>query len=102
LEAGANRFDQPGECLLGAWSEAELVGGVGLIAILTSKGVASGIFMFAGRHAYLASALRSYSDSRMKRVKPSTSYVCEAAAFYLSHGFLLVADEFASNVKSLL
>jgi GNAT superfamily N-acetyltransferase len=108
-EAGTNRFNQPGECFLGALSETELVG-VG--------GLNRDPYVEAGRigrirHLYVCrSARRSGVGSALLRwllneasvnfdlVRARTDH-CEAAAFYLRHGFLPVADEFASHVKKL-
>jgi GNAT superfamily N-acetyltransferase len=108
-ETGANRFDQPGECLLGAWSEAELVGVAGLNRDPYIEGSRIGRIRHlyvrrSARRSGVGSALlqRLLNDASstfdLVRVRTDT---CEAAAFYLRHGFLPVADEFASHVKSL-
>jgi GNAT superfamily N-acetyltransferase len=108
-EAGANRFDQPDECLFGAWSEAEL-GGVGG---LNRDPYVEGSRIGRIRHLYVRRSARqsgvgSALLQRLLNAASSTFYLvrvrtdtCEAAAFYLRHGFLRVADEFASHVKSL-
>jgi len=108
-EMGANRFDQSGECLLGAWSEAELVGVGGLNRDPYVEGSRIGRI----RHLYVrGSARRSGVGSALLRRLLNQASVafelvrvrtdtCEAAALYLRHGFLPVADEFASHAKKL-
>lgn len=108
-KAGANRFDQPGECLLGAWLEAELIGvgglnrdpyvegsGIGRIRHLYVRGSARG----SGVGSALLQRLLNEASSTFYLVRVRT-YTREAAAFYLRHGFLPIADEFASHVRSL-
>jgi GNAT superfamily N-acetyltransferase len=106
-ESGANRFDQPGECFLGAFSGADLIGVGGLNRDPYAKGKAAGRI----RHLYVRRAargqgvgsalLRHLLDEAkvafdLMRLRTDTR---KAAAFYLSHGFLPVADEYASHVK---
>jgi GNAT superfamily N-acetyltransferase len=108
-EVGANRFDQPGECLLAAWSEAKLVG----VGVLNRDPYVEGSHIGRIRHLYVRrSARRSGVGSALLwglldkagvafdlvRVRTDT---CEAAAFYLRQGFLPVTDEFTSHVKKL-
>jgi GNAT superfamily N-acetyltransferase len=108
-ETGANRFDRSGECLFGAWSEGVLVGAGGLNRDPYIEGDRIGrirhlyVFRSARRSGIGSALLRQLLDKAsvtfdLVRVRTDTS---EAAAFYLSHGFLTVADEFASHVKKL-
>jgi GNAT superfamily N-acetyltransferase len=96
-ESGANRFDQPGECFLGAFSGADLVGMGGLNRDPYAKGETAGRI----RHLYVRRAARGQgvgsallrrlldeASAAFDLVRPRTD-TREAAAFYLSHGFCL-------------
>jgi GNAT superfamily N-acetyltransferase len=104
-ESGSNRFDQPGECFLGAFSGVELVGVDGLNSDPYISGGTTGRI----RHLYVrrstrgqgvgSALLRRLLDEAkgafdLVRLRTDTR---EAAAFYLSHGFLPVTD--ASHAK---
>lgn len=106
-ESGANRFDQPGECLLGAFSGADLIGVGGLNRDPYVRGRTTGRI----RHLYVrrltrgqgvgSALLRRLLDEAnaafdLVRLRTDTR---EAAAFYLSHGFLPVTDAYASHAK---
>jgi GNAT superfamily N-acetyltransferase len=55
---------------------------------------------FSGVGSALLQRLLNEASSTFYLVRVRTD-TCEAAAFYLRHGFLPIADEFASHVKSL-
>lgn len=108
-ESGTNRFDQPGECFLGAFTGADLisvgglnrdpyvgVGTTGRIRHLYVRRLARG----QGVGSALLRRLLDQANVAFDRVRLRTD-TREAAAFYLSHGFLSVADETASHAKVL-
>ena len=107
--SGVNRFDQPGEVLLGAFRGADLLavcglnrdpyadqGGVGRLRHLYVRA--------AERRGGLTSALvraaleRAGGAFHSVRLRTGTR---EAAAFYAGHGFVCVEAEKASHVKQL-
>lgn len=108
-ESGANRFDRPGECLLGAWSESHLVA-VG--------GLNRDPYVAAGdtgriRHLYVRVTARRFGvGSALLQRLLSEASICfqvvrlrtdtrQAAAFYLRRGFSPIADPSASHAKNL-
>jgi GNAT superfamily N-acetyltransferase len=108
-ESGANRFDQPGECFLGAFTEADFIGVGGLNRDPYVGGGTTGRI----RHLYVQRSARGQgvgsallrrlldqANAAFERVRLRTD-TREAGAFYLSHGFLPVADETASHAKVL-
>jgi GNAT superfamily N-acetyltransferase len=108
-ESGSNRFDQPGECLLGVWSRSDLVALGGLNRDPYVEGSNTGRI----RHLYVRRpARRSGVGSTLLQRLLDQASACfqvarlrtdtrEAAAFYLRHGFLPVADHSASHAKIL-
>lgn len=107
--SGENRFDQPGEQLLGAFSGHELVAVCGLNRdpYVDGGGVAR------LRHLYVVRSMRrrGIASALLKRLLGDAKGVFEvvrlrtdndaAAAFYMRHGFDAVAFEDASHVMSL-
>ncbi|MFL9853611.1 Acetyltransferase (GNAT) family protein [Pseudomonas chlororaphis] len=107
-KSGANRFDQPGECLLGAFRDGHLIAIGGL-----SYDPYAGPDIGRLRRVYVARAVRGqsvgkalvqrlleYAAQRFSVVRLSTD-TPEGAAFYLRCGFQPIQDDFATHVKSL-
>lgn len=106
-ESGSNRFDQPGECFLGAFSGADLVGVGGLNRDPYVRGGTTGRI----RHLYVRRSTRGQGvgSALLRRLLDEANAAFdlvrlrtdrrEAAAFYLSHGFLSVTDAYASHAK---
>ncbi len=105
---GSNRFDQPGECLFGAFRNGQLIAIGGL-----SYDPHAGSDIGRLRRVYVARASRGqnagkalvqqlleYAAQRFRVVRLSTD-TPEGAAFYVRCGFLQIQDEFATHVKSL-
>ncbi|ETD37924.1 GNAT family N-acetyltransferase [Pseudomonas chlororaphis] len=106
---GSNRFDQPGECLLGALRDGRLIAIGGL-----SYDPYAGPDIGRLRRVYVARAARgqnvgkalvqqllAYAAQRFRVVRLSTD-TPEGAAFYLRCGFQPIQDDFATHVKSLV
>ncbi|KAA5844745.1 GNAT family N-acetyltransferase [Pseudomonas chlororaphis] len=106
---GANRFDQPGECLLGAFRDGQLIAVGGL-----SYDPYAGPDIGRLRRVYVARAARgqsvgkalvqrllAHAAQRFRVVRLSTD-TPEGAAFYLRCGFQPIQDDFATHVKSLV
>ncbi|POA72571.1 GNAT family N-acetyltransferase [Pseudomonas sp. GW531-T4] len=107
-KSGANRFDQPGECLLGAFRDGQLIA-IGGLSYDPYAGPGIGRL----RRVYVARAARgqnvgkalvqqllAYAAQRFRVVRLSTD-TPEGAAFYLRCGFQPIQDDFATHVKSL-
>ncbi|MBP5077718.1 GNAT family N-acetyltransferase [Pseudomonas chlororaphis] len=108
-ENGSNRFDQPGECLLAALRDGQLIAIGGL-----SYDPYAGPDIGRLRRVYVARAARgqnvgkalvqqllAYAAQRFRVVRLSTD-TSEGAAFYLRCGFQPIQDDFATHVKSLV
>ncbi|POA18737.1 GNAT family N-acetyltransferase [Pseudomonas sp. FW300-N1A1] len=108
-KSGTNRFDQPGECLLGALRNGQLIAIGGL-----SHDPYAGPDIGRLRRVYVARASRGqnvgkalvqqlleYAAQRFSVVRLSTD-TPEGAAFYLRCGFHQVQDDSATHVKSLV
>ena len=108
-KSGANRFDQPGERLLGAVVYGELVGVCGINRDPYHKAEVVGRL----RHLYVKKAARgagvgsalvarllgeAESVFRLVRLRTDTP---QAAAFYEKRGFIPVSDETATHEKAL-
>ncbi|MEW7858907.1 Acetyltransferase (GNAT) domain-containing protein [Pseudomonas sp. NFIX51] len=106
---GSNRFDQPGECLLGAFRDGQLIAIGGL-----SYDPYAGPDIGRLRRVYVVRAARgqnvgkalvqqllAYAAQRFRVVRLSTD-TPEGAAFYLRCGFQPIQDDFATHVKSLV
>ncbi|WP_204124334.1 MULTISPECIES: GNAT family N-acetyltransferase [Pseudomonas] len=106
---GSNRFDQPGECLLGAFRNGQLMAIGGL-----SYDPYAGSDIGRLRRVYVARASRGqnvgkalverlleYAAQRFRVVRLSTD-TPEGSAFYLRCGFQQIHDDFATHVKSLV
>ncbi|WP_123416961.1 GNAT family N-acetyltransferase [Pseudomonas brassicacearum] len=104
---GSNRFDRPGECLLGVFLKGQLIAIGGL-----SYDPHTGPDIGRLRRVYVARASRGqkvgrflvqhileYAASRFQAVRLSTD-TREGAAFYLRCGFRPVQDDFATHVMS--
>ena len=103
--SGANRFDGKGECFLGAFSDGQLLGVVGLnrdpYADTEQIGRVRHLYVLASArrhgvgsllvHHALQEARRSFTIVRL-RTTPS------AAAFYLRLGFTSIDEKTASHV----
>ncbi|AIC19694.1 acetyltransferase [Pseudomonas chlororaphis] len=107
-KSGANRFDQPGECLLGAFRDGQLIA-IGGLSYDPYAGPGIGRL----RRVYVARAARgqsvgkalvqrllAHAAQRFRVVRLSTD-TPEGAAFYLRCGFQPIQDDFATHVKSL-
>lgn len=105
---GANRFDQPGECLLGVFNSGQLIAVGGL-----SRDPYAGPDVGRLRRVYVARASRerhvgkalvgqllerAAQQFRVVRLSTDTH---EGAAFYLRCGFEPIQDEHATHIKSL-
>jgi len=106
---GSNRFDQPGECLLGVLRDGQLIAIGGL-----SYDPYAGPDIGRLRRVYVVRAARgqnvgkalvqqllAYAAQRFGVVRLSTD-TPEGAAFYLRCGFQPIEDDFATHVKSLV
>ncbi|WP_082224456.1 GNAT family N-acetyltransferase [Pseudomonas trivialis] len=104
----ANRFDQPGECLLGVFCEGQLVAIGGLNCDPYAPPGTGRL-----RRVYVAPAVRGrnvgkalvqqlleHARVQFQSVRLSTD-TPEAAAFYLRCGFHQVADDTATHAKAL-
>jgi GNAT superfamily N-acetyltransferase len=105
--SGANRFDQPGEQLIGAFAGTHLLGVCGLNRdpYLRSQGVGRLRHLYVApghrRHGIATALVRPLlgtGDFHQLRLRTDTA---EAAAFYLRLGFHPVADATASHAISL-
>jgi GNAT superfamily N-acetyltransferase len=107
--SGSNRFNQPGERFLGAFSQDNLVGVCGLnrdpyVAEGTVGRLRHLYVRRLARRQGVASALvqRLLDDAgnvfHLVRLRTDTP---EAAALYLRHGFMPVQDETASHQREL-
>ena len=107
--SGANRFGQPGERFLGAFSGSDLMGVCGLNRDPYIEQDAVGrlrhlyVRKAARRHGIGAALVQRLLDEastafRLVRLRTATE---EAAAFYLQLGFVSVQDEAASHVKAI-
>lgn len=107
--SGANRFDQPGECLLGVFSNGQLIAVGGL-----SHDPCAGPEVGRLRRVYVAQASRGRQVGKalvgqlLARAAQSFHVVRlstdthEGASFYLRCGFEPVQDEHATHAKSLI
>ncbi|WIE47488.1 GNAT family N-acetyltransferase [Pseudomonas sp. GM17] len=107
-ENGSNRFDQPGECLLGAFRSGQLIAIGGL-----TRDPYAGPDIGRLRRVYVARAARGrnlgkalvqrlleHAAQRFCVVRLSTD-TPQGAAFYLRCGFQQIQDDFATHAKSL-
>jgi len=107
-QSGANRFDRAGECLLGVFSNGQLIAVGGL-----SYDPYAGPDVGRLRRVYVARASRArdvgkalvsqlleHAAQQFRVVRLSTD-TREGAAFYLRCGFEPVQDEHATHAKSL-
>lgn len=107
--SGSNRFNQPGECLLGAFRDGQLIA-IGGLSYDPYVGPDIGRL----RRVYVARAARgqnvgkalvqqllAYAAQRFRVVRLSTD-TPEGAAFYLRCGFQPIQDDFATHVKWLV
>jgi len=108
-QAGSNRFDKPGECLLAVTENDVLVaiGGVnvdpyrpdGATARLRRLYVAKA-YRRRGIGEALVSALLEHASLQFRQARLSTD-TASAAAFYSRLGFVAVDDETATHTKIL-
>jgi GNAT superfamily N-acetyltransferase len=107
-ESGSNRFDQPGERLLGAFAGVELIA----VGGLNRDPYAAEDTIGRIRHLYVRKPARrlGVGSALLRRLIDEAGDAFKivrlrttpgAAAFYLHHGFLPVADATASHVKIL-
>jgi GNAT superfamily N-acetyltransferase len=107
-KSGTNRFDQPGECLFGAFRDGQLIAIGGL-----SYDPHAGPDIGRLRRVYVARASRGQNvgktlvqhlleqaAQRFRVVRLSTD-TPEGAAFYLRCGFQPIHDDFATHAKSV-
>lgn len=107
-EAGVNRFDEPGECLMAACLDEQLVAVAGLSRDPWLDGDTGRL-----RRLYVADAARGRNVGRtlvgrllehagqgFKVVRLSTD-TSEGAAFYLRCGFLPLDDAHATHIRRL-
>ena len=102
----ANRFDGPGECLLGAFHDARLIAVGGLNRDPYSTSPRTGRV----RHLYVLNTFRGHGvgskllEELLGRARATFDVVRlrtddpKAAAFYLRHGFTAVADASATHL----
>jgi GNAT superfamily N-acetyltransferase len=106
---GSNRFDQPGECLFGAFRNGQLIAVGGL-----SHDPCAGPGVGRLRRVYVARVSRGqdvgkalvqrlleYAAQRFRVVRLSTD-TPEGVAFYLRCGFQQIQDDFATHEKSIV
>ncbi|WP_086935995.1 GNAT family N-acetyltransferase [Pseudomonas sp. GM78] len=106
---GSNRFNQPGECLLGAFRDGQLIAIGGL-----SYDPYAGPDIGRLRRVYVARVSRgqnvgkalvqqllAYAAGRFRVVRLSTD-TPEGAAFYLRCGFQQIHNDFATHEKSIV
>lgn len=108
-ENRTNRFDQPGECLLGVFAQGRLIG-IGGVSHDPYAGPGAGRL----RRVYIAPATRGQRIGKAlveqllkhaavhfqeARLSTDTPY---AAQFYLRCGFQLIDDDHATHAKSLV
>jgi GNAT superfamily N-acetyltransferase len=107
--SGSNRFDLPGEQLLGAFAGETLIGvcGINRDPTIDQDGIGRLRHLYVrecARHRGVASALvqrlldEASNTFRIVRLRTTTR---EAAAFYLRHGFVPLQDQTAPHVKAL-
>lgn len=106
-EQGANRFDRPGERLLGAFAGESLVGVGGLSRdpYRSDEGVGRlrHLYVLAacrgrGVGSMLVDRLLAGSDRHFARIRLRTR---DAGSFYLRHGFQETAEPNATHVRRL-
>jgi GNAT superfamily N-acetyltransferase len=105
---GSNRFDQPGECLLGAFRNGQLIAIGGLSYDPYARSDTGRLRRVYVAHASrgqnvgkaLVQQLLEYAAQRFRVVRLSTD-TPEGSAFYLRCGFQQIHDDFATHVKSL-
>ena len=108
-ETGANRFEQPGECLLGAIVNATLVGvgGLNRDPYATDGSIGRLRHLYVMRSARRRGVGRLLVDRLVDRARPCFARIRlrtdtpDAAAFYLARGFEAVADEPATHGLTL-
>jgi len=108
-ESGANRFDQQGECLFGAFHNGRLLA-IGGLSCDPFAGPDTGRL----RRVYVARASRGQNVGKALvqqllelacehfRVVRLSTDTPEGAAFYLRCGFRPIQDDFATHMKSLV
>ncbi|CAI8705726.1 putative acyltransferase [Pseudomonas sp. IT-196MI5] len=108
-ENGANRFDQQGECLFGAFRNGRLIAIGGLSSDPFAEPDVGRL-----RRVYVARASRGQNvgkalvqqllelASEHFRVVRLTTDTPEGAVFYLRCGFRPIQDDFATHMKSLV
>ncbi|MDY0832010.1 GNAT family N-acetyltransferase [Pseudomonas sp. AN3A02] len=108
-KSGANRFDRPGECLLGVFNNGQLIaiGGLSYDPYAgTEVGRLRRVYVAqASRGCHVGKALVSqllkHAAQQFGVVRLSTD-TQEGAAFYLRCGFEPVQDKHATHAKSLI
>ncbi|AMS17591.1 acetyltransferase [Pseudomonas chlororaphis] len=105
---GSSRFDQPGECLLGAFRNGQLIAIGGL-----TRDPYAGPDIGRLRRLYVARAARGRNVGKalvQRLLEHAAQQFCvvrlstdtpEGAAFYLRCGFQQIQDDFATHAKSL-
>ncbi|WP_097135577.1 MULTISPECIES: GNAT family N-acetyltransferase [unclassified Pseudomonas] len=105
---GSNRFDQPGECLLGAFRNGQLIAVGGLTRDPYARPDIGRL-----RRVYVARAARGRNVGKalvQRLLERAAQRFCvvrlstdtpEGAAFYLRCGFQQIQDDFATHAKSL-
>jgi GNAT superfamily N-acetyltransferase len=107
--SGSNRFDLPGERLLGAFAGEALIGvcGINRDPTIDQDGIGRLRHLYVReckrRHGVASALVQRLLDEasntfRIVRLRTETR---EAAAFYLRHGFVPLQDQTASDVKAL-
>ncbi|CRM59214.1 GNAT family N-acetyltransferase [Pseudomonas sp. 24 R 17] len=107
-EDASNRFDQPGECLLGVFFDTQLVAIGGLCCdpfAETGVGRLRRVYVVRaarGRHVgkALVQQLLEHAAVHFQKIRLSTD-TPEAAAFYLHCGFHQLDDDTATHAKTL-
>lgn len=107
-ETRQNRFDQPGECLLGAFRNGRLIA-IGGLSCDPHAGPQVGRLRRVyveraarGKHVgkALVQQLLEHASGRFTSVRLSTD-TAQGAAFYVRCGFQPVRDDSATHVRSL-
>lgn len=106
-QSGANRFDKPGECLLGAFEHGRMIGIGGLTVdpypLASDVGRLRRLYVAnsarrRGVGAALIDALLRHASGRFRLVRLSTDTQA-GADFYLRCGFLQVDDNSATHAR---
>jgi len=107
-QTGRNRFDGPGECLQGVTAGDDLVAAGGLnrdpYECSTPTGRIRHVYVMQpyrrrGAGSILLQALLAEADLHYAAVRLRTD-TPDAAAFYVGHGFVPVASQWATHVRA--